>query len=134
MGCEYGDYQWNNRHDLQPDAACTRAQMVTFLWRAAGSPAPRSSVNPFRDINSGAYYYQAVLWAVEQGITAGYEDGSFGVNQTITRQEMAVMASKFAAQYKDAAVSASANLAGYADAGELDSWASEAMSWHCPAV
>lgn len=66
---------------------------------------------------------------MEQGITAGYEDGSFGVNQTITRQEMAVMASKFAAQYKDAAVSASANLAGYADAGELDSWASEAMSW-----
>lgn len=47
---------------FSPDAACTRAQMVTFLWRAAGSPAPRSSVNPFRDINSGAYYYQAVLW------------------------------------------------------------------------
>ena len=70
---------------FSPDAACTRAQMVTFLWRAAGSPAPRSSVNPFRDINSGAYYYQAVLWAVEQGITSGTSSTTFSPDAIITR-------------------------------------------------
>ena len=70
---------------FSPDATCTRAQMVTFLWRAAGSPAPRSSVNPFRDINSGAYYYQAVLWAVEQGITSGTSSTTFSPDAIITR-------------------------------------------------
>ena len=48
-----------------PNATCTRAQAVTFLWRASGSPAPKSSVNPFTDVKADAYYYDAVLWAVE---------------------------------------------------------------------
>ena len=110
------------------ESTITRAMWVTMLYKMAGQPAVQSK-DTFTDVKTGDWFAQAATWAVEQGITAGYEDGSFGVNQTITRQEMAVMASKFAAQYKDAAVSASANLAGYADAGELDSWASEAMSW-----
>ena len=110
------------------ESTITRAMWVTMLYKMAGQPAVQSK-DTFTDVKTGDWFAQAATWAVEQGITAGYEDGSFGVNQTITRQEMAVMASKFAAQYKDAAVSASGNLAGYADAGELDSWASEAMSW-----
>ena len=110
------------------ESTITRAMWVTMLYKMAGQPAVQSK-DTFTDVKTGDWFAQAATWAVEQGITAGYEDGSFGVNQTITRQEMAVMASKFAAQYKDAVVSASANLAGYADAGELDSWASEAMSW-----
>ena len=68
-----------------PDTSCTRAQMVTFLWRAAGSPAPKSTVNPFVDIQSGAYYYDAVLWAVEQGITSGTSATTFAPDATVTR-------------------------------------------------
>ena len=54
---------------FSPGNACTRAQTVTFLWRAAGSPAPASRNNPFTDVAPGAYYYDAVLWAVEKGIS-----------------------------------------------------------------
>ena len=69
---------------FSPNASCTRAQMVTFLWRAAGSPVV-SGTNPFTDVKSGAYYYDAVLWAVEKGITKGTSDTTFSPNQTVTR-------------------------------------------------
>ena len=68
-----------------PDVTCTRAQMVTFLWRAAGSPKPESTVNPFTDVSASAYYYDAVLWAVEQGITNGTSATTFSPNATVTR-------------------------------------------------
>jgi uncharacterized repeat protein (TIGR02543 family) len=56
---------------FDPDGICTRAQAVTFLWRAAGSPAPQETVMPFADVPAGSYYYEAVLWAAEQGVTKG---------------------------------------------------------------
>ena len=65
--------------------ACTRAQIVTFLWRAAGSPAPKMAFNPFSDVSPDAYYYQAVLWAVENGITGGMGNGRFSPDGTCTR-------------------------------------------------
>ena len=65
--------------------ACTRAQIVTFLWRAAGSPAPKMAFNPFSDVSPDAYYYQAVLWAVENGITGGMGNGRFSPEGTCTR-------------------------------------------------
>ena len=65
--------------------ACTRAQIVTFLWRAAGSPAPKMTFNPFSDVSPDAYYYQAVLWAVENGITGGMDNGRFSPEGTCTR-------------------------------------------------
>ena len=70
---------------FSPDASCTRAQTVTFLWRAAGSPAPKSEVNPFTDVLPGAYYYDAVLWAVENGITKGTSATAFSPDATVTR-------------------------------------------------
>ena len=73
---------------FSPDAACTRAQAVTFLWRAAGSPAPKSSVNPFTDVSTSAYYYDAVLWAVERGITAGTSATTFSPDATCTRGQI----------------------------------------------
>ncbi|MGN8896470.1 S-layer homology domain-containing protein [Flavonifractor sp. HCP28S3_F3] len=71
-----------------PNATCTRAQAVTFLWRAAGSPAPKSSVNPFTDVAEGSYYYDAVLWAVENGITKGTSDTTFTPNAKCTRAQI----------------------------------------------
>lgn len=69
------------------EASCTRAQIVTFLWRAAGSPVLQTTKNPFTDLSEDAYYYQAVLWAVEQGITVGTTETTFDPDQTCTRGE-----------------------------------------------
>ena len=70
-----------------PDGGCTRAQVVTFLWRAAGSPSPASSSNPFADVSPDAYYYDAVLWAVENGVTNGTSGASFSPDATVTRAQ-----------------------------------------------
>ena len=73
---------------FSPEEGCTRAQVVTFLWRAAGQPAPASSTNPFTDVKPGAYYYNAVLWAVEKGITNGTSDKTFSPDETCTRAQI----------------------------------------------
>lgn len=72
---------------FSPDMACTRAQMVTFLWRAAGSPEPETTSSPFTDVQAGSYYYDAVLWAVGQGITAGTSATTFSPDATVTRSQ-----------------------------------------------
>ena len=71
-----------------PNASCTRAQAVTFLWRAAGCPAPKSSTMPFTDVAKGSYYYDAVSWAVENGITKGTSDTTFSPDATCTRGQI----------------------------------------------
>lgn len=73
---------------FNPNGICTRAQAVTFLWRAAGSPAAKSAVMPFTDVKAGSYYYDAVLWAVEQGITKGTSDTMFSPDATCTRAQI----------------------------------------------
>ena len=70
---------------FQPNASCTRAEMVTFLYRAAGSPEPTNKVNPFTDVAEDSYYYKAVLWAVEKGIAKGTSETTFSPNDTCTR-------------------------------------------------
>ena len=70
---------------FSPGAVCTRAQMVTFLWRAAGCPSPKTEVNPFTDISPDDYYYNAVLWAAENNITKGTTETAFGPDDTCTR-------------------------------------------------
>ena len=70
---------------FSPDASCTRAQMVTFLWRAAGSPKVEDGKNPFVDVKADAYYYDAVLWAVQQGVTSGTSATTFSPDATVTR-------------------------------------------------
>lgn len=70
---------------FSPNESCTRGQTVTFLWRAAGSPEPTTTVNPFTDINESDYFYKAVLWAYENGITLGTSDDTFSPEDTVTR-------------------------------------------------
>ena len=93
----YDAVKWAVDHDItsgtgrftfSPNAACTRAQTVTFLWRAAGSPRPVSAVNPFTDVHYGDYFYQAVLWAVENGITMGTSATTFSPDATVTRAQV----------------------------------------------
>ena len=73
---------------FSPNAACTRAQAVTFLWRAAGSPAPLSRAMPFTDVAEGSYYHDAVLWAVEQSITVGTSAATFSPDAKCTRAQI----------------------------------------------
>ena len=73
---------------FSPDKTCTRAQVVTFLWRAEGEPEPESAVNPFNDVKPEAYYYKAVLWAVEKGITNGTGPNAFSPDKGCTRGQV----------------------------------------------
>ena len=73
---------------FDPDGICTRAQAVTFLWRAAGSPKPETRTMPFTDVPVGSYYYDAVLWAVENGITKGTSETMFSPDATCSRAQI----------------------------------------------
>ena len=76
---------------FSPDSSCTRAQAVTFLWRTAGSPASKTSTMPFTDVPVGSYYYDAVLWAVENGITKGTSNTTFSPNMTCSRAQIVTL-------------------------------------------
>ena len=73
---------------FDPNGVCTRAEAVTFLWRAAGLPAPKSKAMPFTDVKAGSYYYDAVLWAVENGITNGTGETTFSPDAACTRAQI----------------------------------------------
>lgn len=81
-----------------PDGICTRAQTVTFLWRSQGSPKAAGAENPFTDVSKDAYYYDAVLWAVEQGITNGTSAITFSPDATVTRGQTAAFLWRVAKQ------------------------------------
>ena len=81
---------------FQPNASCTRAEMVTFLYRAAGSPEPTNKVNPFTDVAEDSYYYKAVLWAVEKGIAKGTSETTFSPNDTCTRGQAVAFLYRYA--------------------------------------
>ena len=82
---EKGITEGTSIETFSPHASCTRAQTVTFLWRAAGSPEPTGTINPFSDLDPNAYYYKAVLWANENGVTRGTSADIFSPDMTVTR-------------------------------------------------
>ena len=84
---ENGIAKGTSHTTFSPDAACTRAQAVTFLWRAAGSPEPETRTMPFTDVSADSYYYDAVLWAVENGIAKGTSHTTFSPDATCTRAQ-----------------------------------------------
>ena len=71
-----------------PTQDCSRGQTMTFLWRAMGEPEPDSLASSLTDVMSGSYYYKAVLWAVENGITSGMSDTLFAPNATCSRSQI----------------------------------------------
>ena len=77
-----------DRTHFMPEQTCTRGQVVTFLWRAKGCPAPESAQCPFLDVTPKRYYYDAVLWAAEQGITAGVDATHFNPEGVVTRGQL----------------------------------------------
>ena len=80
---------------FSPNGTCTRAQVVTFLWRAAGAPSV-SATNPFKDVAKGSYYYTAVLWAVKNGITDGTSNNTFTPEATCTRAQVVTFLWRYA--------------------------------------
>ena len=85
---ENGITQGTDDTHFSPDGICTRAQAVTFLWRTAGSPEPETRTMPFTDVPVGSYYYDAVLWAVENGITEGTSNTTFSPNMACSRAQI----------------------------------------------
>ena len=119
---EKGITEGTSANTFSPNASCTRAQMVTFLWRAVGSPAPKSTTNPFRDVRSTDYYYDAVLWAVENGITSGTGADTFAPNATVTRGQTVTFL------YRAAGSPAVGGNAGFSDVNANDYYNS-AVAW-----
>ena len=110
-----------------PNSTTTRGMIVTILWRAAGMPAATESAG-FRDVASGEWYADAVAWASENGIVNGVGNGLFAPNASITREQFASMMYRYAA-YQGYDTSASADLSGYADEGQISDYALQAMRW-----
>ena len=112
----------------KPKEPCSRAQIVTFLWRAAGSPQADAAAQ-FPDISASAWYAQAVRWAASLGIVQGYGNDCFGPEDEITREQLAVMLYRFAkAQGQDTTQGGMA-VREYSDFEELSHYAGEAMAW-----
>lgn len=124
---EQGLFQGTGEHTFTPEGTMDRAMVVTVLWRLAGEPAATGK-SKFSDVSSTAYYAQAVRWASGQGIVKGYSDGTFGVRDSVTRQELSLLLYRYA-EYRGMNVSASKGLGGYADASSVASWARTSMAW-----
>ncbi len=86
---EMGITEGTDATSFSPNASCTRAQMVTFLWRAAGEPKTKNTTCSFTDVDKDAYYYEALLWALEKGITTGTTASTFSPDSACTRAQMA---------------------------------------------
>ena len=106
---------------FSPNLNCTRAQIVTFLWRAAGSPEPKGTVS-FADVSAGSYYAKAVAWAIENGITGGTGDGLFSPNAACTRAQSAAFL------YRAAGSPTVGGSSGFSDVA-ADAYYASAVTW-----
>ena len=114
-----------------PDGSVTRAQLVTILWRLEGSPETTGAVR-FNDTAGGAWYTEAVRWAADSGVVKGYDNGCFGPNDAVTREQMAAILYRYA-QHKGYDVSAGkdTNILSFDDAFAVSEYAIPAMQWAC---
>ena len=111
---------------FSPDSACTRAQAVTFLWRAAGSPAPKTSGMPFADVPANSYFHDAVLWAVENGITTGTSKTAFSPDTPCTRAQIVSFLYRLVQSEGGGFTGAWMFLLPFSDTPD---WAYEAVAW-----
>ena len=113
--------------EFAPNMNMTRAMLVTVLHRLEGKPAP-AAPSGFEDVPADFWYTDAVAWAKETGVVQGYSDTQFGPDDSITREQIAVILCRYA-KNKGYDVSASADLSRYTDVGSVSDWALEAMRW-----
>lgn len=124
---EAGLFQGTSDTKFSPEQSMNRAMLVTVLWRLAGEPKV-SGKNTFSDVAAGTYYADAIRWASKNGIAEGYSDGTFGVDDSVTRQQLALFLYRYA-KHMGYDVSKVASLSGFSDAGEVAVWAKTAMGW-----
>ena len=138
-----GDYfydavMWAKQKDItngadathfNPGGLCTRAETVTFLWRAEGKPAPTTAEMPFEDVAAGTYYYDAVLWAVENGIVNGTDATHFCPTEKVTREQFATFLYRCAKLHGKGFDGLWSFQLDFPDASEVSDWAYEAMCW-----
>ena len=117
----------DERH-FSPDALCTRAQVVTFLWRAAGCPEPETTQSSFTDVPEGAYFRKAVLWAVENGITKGTTDTTFAPDATCTRAHVVTFLERYDRTRPDGGLPAPGGADTFWDVPD-DAYYAEAVRW-----
>ena len=108
---------------FNPDGATSRAMLAAILWRLEGSPVVNYAMD-FADVEEGQWYTEAIRWAASEGIVTGYGDGAFGTNDSITREQFAVMLYRYAG-----AQPASGTLSTFRDGTAVSDWAAEAMGW-----
>ena len=119
----------NNR--FGPNDPVSRAQIVTILWRLAGSPESKTALR-FTDTAEGMYYTKAVCWAAETGVVNGYADGRFGTDDSVTREQLAAMLYRYAKlRGYDVSVGEDTNILSYEDAFSVSEWAMGALQWAC---
>lgn len=111
-----------SNYTFSPNKACTRAQVVTFLWRAAGRPEPESTENSFEDIDPNAFYYTPVLWAVESGLTKGITETTFKPEGECTRAQVVTFLWRLNGSVKDSAKSEFSDVA-------QDAYYTDAVNW-----
>ncbi len=114
---------------FSPEDPCSRAQTVTWLWRAAGKPAPETTESPFLDVTKDDYFYYAALWAAENGIIKGVADGVFAPGRTVTRAQMAAILYRYEVLCGGGFTGAWAFPLDFADADEIPKWAYEAFCY-----
>ena len=113
---------------FDPDSNLTRAQFATILYRMAGEPYVTYQ-NVFSDTESGKWYSDGVIWAYESGIVSGFSDGRFGINDYITREQIAKMLYLYARSVKGYDTSASASLDSFTDPDMVNGWARPYVMW-----
>ena len=116
---------------FKPNTATTRAMLASMLWRLNGSPVVNYQLD-FKDVENGQWYTEAIRWAKAEGIAVGYDNGYFGTNDVITREQMVTILWRYA-QYKgyDVSVGEDTNILSYDDAFDVVEWAIPAMQWAC---
>ena len=110
-----------------PDQQLSRAMLAVILYAMAGEPAGTGE-SPFTDVPAGCWYTDAIVWAAQNGIVCGVGDGTFRPNEAVSRAQAAVMLYGYAA-FTGADVTARADLSAYSDAGQIPSWAMDALLW-----
>ena len=113
---------------FHPDQAMNRAMLVTVLYRMENEPAAEGRGKSFADVSAGAYYAKAVAWASDKGVVAGYSETQFGPEDTITREQLAVILNRYAT-YKGHNTSKTADLAAFQDADQISEWARVPVQW-----
>ena len=109
--------------EFAPDMTMSRAMFATVLYRLSGSPETAGE-NPFSDVEEGKWYTEAVIWAAENGVVYGYEDGRFGINDPVTREQMVTMLWRWLGK-----PAGTGDLSEFEDEAKISPWAKEAFSW-----